>query len=124
VPMTSEPMSLRCSFCLKLEDEVARIIAGPGSYVCDECVELCVHILEAESAPPAGNEPDLPSWASMTDEQVLERLPKLAEIRDQVETALDSWVGEARRRKLSWSQIGAALTVSRQSAWERFTHSP
>jgi ATP-dependent protease Clp ATPase subunit len=120
--MTPEATSLRCSFCLKAEQEVARIIAGPGSYICDECVDLCVNLLAAESAPAPDNEPDLPSWASMTDEQVLERLPKLAEVRDQVETALDRWVGEARRRKLSWSRIGTALAMSRQSAWERFTH--
>jgi ATP-dependent protease Clp ATPase subunit len=118
--MTPEATSLRCSFCLKAENEVARIIAGPGSYVCDECVALCVRILAAESPPPVADEPDLPSWASMTDEQVLERLPKLAKVRDQVETALAGWVGEARRRRLSWSRIGAALAMSRQSAWERF----
>jgi ATP-dependent protease Clp ATPase subunit len=113
--------SLRCSFCLKAEAEVAKIIAGPGSYVCDECVALCVQILEAGQPPSAGDEPDLPSWASMADEQVLERLPKLAEVRDQVETALASWVGEARRRKLPWSRIGAALAMTRQAAWERFS---
>ncbi len=119
--MATEPRRLRCSFCLKAEEEVARIIAGPGSYVCDECVALCVRILAADSPPPT-NEPDLPRWASLTDEQVLERLPKLAEIRDQVESALDLWVGEARRRKVPWSRIGAALAMTRQSAWERFSH--
>ncbi len=56
---------LRCSFCLKLEAEVARIIAGPGSFICNECVALCVEILAADVLPDNG--PDLPSWAGMSD---------------------------------------------------------
>jgi ATP-dependent protease Clp ATPase subunit len=119
--MTSRVRQLRCSFCLKVESEVAKVIAGPGSYICDECVARCVQILDSEPAPTAEDEPDLPRWASMSDEEVLERLPKLAEVGNQVDEALDHWVGEARRRKLPWSRIGAALAMSRQSAWERFT---
>ena len=113
--------ALRCSFCLKGEAEVRKIIAGPGSYICDECVSLCVVILEEEGTRPAGHEPDLPSWTSMSDEQVLHRLPKLAGVADQVESALDDWVSEARRRKLPWARIGDALGMTRQSAWERFS---
>jgi hypothetical protein len=37
---------MRCSFCGKFETEVARLIAGPTSYICDECVGLCVKVLE------------------------------------------------------------------------------
>lgn len=40
---------LQCSFCGKLEDRVKRLIAGPGVYICDECVDLCQEILEEES---------------------------------------------------------------------------
>lgn len=111
--------SLRCSFCLKPEAEVARIIAGPGSYICNECVARCVEILDEDMLP--GDEPQLPSWAAMSDEQVLERLPKLAGVAGQVDSALRQWVGEARRRKLSWARVGTALGMSRQAAWERFT---
>ena len=38
--------TVRCSFCGKTQDEVDRLIAGPGVYICDECVELCVDILD------------------------------------------------------------------------------
>lgn len=38
----------RCSFCGKNQDQVKRIIAGPGVYICDECVELCGEIIEEE----------------------------------------------------------------------------
>ena len=39
---------LRCSFCGKTQDEVKKIIAGPGVYICDECIELCNDIMEEE----------------------------------------------------------------------------
>lgn len=39
---------LRCSFCGKSQEQVRKLIAGPGVYICDECVELCNEILEEE----------------------------------------------------------------------------
>ena len=39
---------LRCSFCNKSQNEVRKLIAGPGVYICDECIELCCEILEEE----------------------------------------------------------------------------
>ena len=42
------PKSVRCSFCGKAQDNVKKIVAGPGVYICDECVELCTSIIETE----------------------------------------------------------------------------
>ena len=42
---------LRCSFCGKSQDEVKRLIAGPGVYICNECVDLCQDILEDGDLP-------------------------------------------------------------------------
>jgi len=42
------PKSVRCSFCGKAQESVKKIVAGPGVYICDECVELCNSIIEAE----------------------------------------------------------------------------
>ncbi|MEW6547126.1 MAG: ATP-dependent Clp protease ATP-binding subunit ClpX [Bacillota bacterium] len=39
---------LKCSFCGKLQDQVKRLVAGPGVYICDECIELCNEIIEDE----------------------------------------------------------------------------
>ena len=39
---------IRCSFCGKSRDEVNKLIAGQGVYICDECVELCQEIFEEE----------------------------------------------------------------------------
>lgn len=42
------PKSVRCSFCGKSQENVRKIVAGPGVYICDECVDLCTSIIEAE----------------------------------------------------------------------------
>jgi len=39
---------LRCSFCGKSQEEVKKLIAGPAVYICDECIELCIEIIEEE----------------------------------------------------------------------------
>ena len=40
--------NVRCSFCNKTQDQVRRIIAGPGVYICDECVDICAEIIDEE----------------------------------------------------------------------------
>ena len=60
--------NLRCSFCGKRRDQVANLIAGPGVYICVECVELCNDIL--------GKEPEDPS----AEEAEINQLPKPKEI--------------------------------------------
>ncbi len=50
---------LKCSFCGKTQDQVKRLIAGPGVYICNECIELCLSILEDENVverPQPGKE--------------------------------------------------------------------
>ena len=42
------PKSVRCSFCGKAQENVRKIVAGPGVYICDECVDLCNSIIESE----------------------------------------------------------------------------
>lgn len=39
---------LKCSFCGKLQEQVRKLVAGPGVYICDECIELCNEIIEEE----------------------------------------------------------------------------
>lgn len=42
------PKSVRCSFCGKSQENVKKVVAGPGVYICDECVDLCTSIIAAE----------------------------------------------------------------------------
>lgn len=45
---TDDKGQLKCSFCGKLQDQVRKLVAGPGVYICDECIELCNEIIEEE----------------------------------------------------------------------------
>jgi ATP-dependent Clp protease ATP-binding subunit ClpX len=61
---------LKCSFCGKSQKQVQQLIAGPGVYICDECVELCNEIIEerlAEAGEQAGDEFDLPKPREIYD---------------------------------------------------------
>ena len=56
------PRKHRCSFCGKHQDQVTKIIAGPGAYICNECVHLCMEILDNMEPPEdqiAGDIPDV-----------------------------------------------------------------
>ena len=49
---------LLCSFCGKSQRQVKKLIAGPGVYICDECIDLCNEIIDEEFSPPATLELD------------------------------------------------------------------
>jgi hypothetical protein len=108
----------RCSFCTKEESEISQMVAGPGVYICNECVELCTRIMaEGHQREPA----EVPYWERMDDEELLATLPRIASVATQVEDNLQVWVRRARSRRISWARIGRALGMARQSAWERFS---
>jgi len=115
-------IQVRCSFCAKPSSEVAKVIAGPGVYICDECIQLCNVILAQEQHKPSPPERQLPAWEeAMTDEQILELLPRIAAVGAQTEASLQRLVTVLRARKVTWARTGAALHITRQSAWERFS---
>ena len=62
---------LKCSFCGKSQKQVKKLIAGPGVYICDECIDLCNEIIEEELAD--------------ADDVKLDELPKPVEIREFLE---------------------------------------
>ena len=77
-----EEKQYKCSFCGKSQDQVKRIIAGPGVYICDECVSLCSEIIEDE--------------VDDTEEYVEGNLPKPKEIM----AILDDYViGQNKAKK-------------------------
>ena len=70
--MNDEPKKpVRCSFCGKRESEVRRMLQGPGARICDQCVELCMSLLEEELGTGGGVPAELP-----------ERLPTPREVRE------------------------------------------
>jgi len=105
---------LACSFCGKTERDVSRLLGGPGVHICDSCIGVCNSILEATPTNFAG-------WAAMSNEDLLGALKVAEAAVNGTRTVLDAQVDELRRRSVSWEAIGAALGVSRQAAWERFS---
>ena len=64
---TDSNEQLLCSFCGKSQRQVKKLIAGPGVYICDECIDLCNEIIDEElSAPPASTSRTCPSRARST----------------------------------------------------------
>ncbi len=68
---SNDTRHIRCSFCGKTEDQVKKMIEGPGVYICNECVDLCFEIVEDEFEDIAANEADTE----------LKELPKPREIK-------------------------------------------
>jgi ClpX C4-type zinc finger protein len=106
-----------CSFCEKPKTDVAKLIAGPGVFICDECVRLCAEII----AMSPGMVPASQWEQELSDQGMLDHLPRIAQLSAQVERQLTVWVRHARARGITWARIGTALGMTRQSAWERFS---
>src|SRR5687767_9328045 len=105
---------LKCSFCGKHQKTVKKLIAGPGVYICDECIDLCVQIIEEEAnGTPSKLEP-----RESTIEEELDRMVSLRDSREQVDQEVAAAVRALRAKGLTWTRIGEALGMSRQSAWE------
>ncbi|GAA4261299.1 ATP-dependent Clp protease ATP-binding subunit ClpX [Dietzia aurantiaca] len=99
---------LKCSFCGKSQKQVKKLIAGPGVYICDECIELCNEIIESE--------------VEDAQESGLEELPKPAEIH----SFLDEYVvgQDAAKRNLAvavynhYKRIRVGATLGRGDSVE------
>jgi ATP-dependent protease Clp ATPase subunit len=111
----------RCSFCGKAQTEVKTLIAGPGLFICDECVQLCQAIIDKKPATQAPQEvpnPLLPDNAPT--ENLLKTLSGYNGAFESIDAAMQDIVDILREREVSWATIGQALAVSRQAAWKRF----
>ena len=73
---------LKCSFCGKSQKQVKKLIAGPGVYICDECIDLCNEIIEEE--------------LSESSDLKFDELPKPKEIHDFLEQYV---IGQEQIRK-------------------------
>lgn len=126
-----------CSFCRKASDSVGKLIAGPGVFICNECVCLCADIIAKHPSSPNPSGPDkepadlekvmkdaeaqlLNAWKALGDEALLGGLRASESAVEGSRRVLQSQIDILRERKVSWAQIGDALDMSRQAAWERF----
>jgi ATP-dependent Clp protease ATP-binding subunit ClpX len=124
--------SMFCSFCGKSNEQVKKLIAGPAVFICDECIGLCVKILDETPDPETsrqeasdrsrGEKPariDYPS--DLPTENLLSLLKAQERTYEEVSDRLQKSIDILRKREVSWQQIGDALGISRQAAWERFS---
>lgn len=103
---TDDRKSIRCSFCGKPQSLVERLIAGNGSYICDECVKLCMSIVDENYVAAEKNTKSRPM-----PELVQEQLPKPAEIKAN----LDEYViGQDEAKKV--------LSVAVYNHYKRILH--
>lgn len=107
-----------CSFCAKSKTEVKKLIAGPGVYICDSCVQLCNNILtEDEKLEPGALPNDAPP------EVVLGWLRGVARSVRTVERDLALKVAFLRDHGRDWAEIAAALDLTESEARDRFSTS-
>lgn len=130
---TAKLDALTCSFCNKDQSEVAKLVAGPGVYICNECVDLCNEIIAQEldhkkagaSNATRPSKPRVPprikAWEGLSDEDLLSEMVRAHAAHQNVDRAVAHHVAALRGRGVSWARIGEALGIARQSAWERFS---
>ena len=109
-------LRLSCSFCGQGQDEVEKLIAGPGVYICGDCVQLCNEILAVDGPLRTGDD-----FSDQSDQELVDALVRIRGLHTGVDRAVQGVVRELRRRNVSWARIGEALGTTRQSAWERFS---
>lgn len=112
------PALFHCSFCAKSQCEVEKLIAGPWTFICNECVGLCQGIIEG-GPPPDPKTPFKP--LERPSEELLTLMGSMNYAADGARDFLQRVVDTLRGREVSWQAIADKLGVSRQSAWERFS---
>ena len=103
-----------CSFCGKPQDEVERLIAGPGVYICNECIELCETLLDTERAPahrPSADKKDTPPTLP-TPREIKGRLDEYVIGQDEAKIALSVAVYNHYKRIYYGAEMEAELGKS------------
>lgn len=119
---TTEPIT-SCSFCMKAYTDVGTLVAGPGVYICDQCVALCSQLIASKpkAVEPKSVRRIAPWEAEAGLDEVLASLPRVAQAGTQAEYTLAQYVRKARQLGATWAAIGQVLGIARQSVWERFS---
>lgn len=100
MPKNEDKKVVRCSFCGKTQQQVERIIAGHGSYICNECIYLCMSIIDDEFMPFEIGEPqDGRELKPFQDESGMDRLPKPSDIKE----VLDEYIVGQESAKIALS---------------------
>ncbi|HUO90019.1 MAG TPA: ClpX C4-type zinc finger protein [Rhizomicrobium sp.] len=118
---TYPPGTMFCSFCGKSQHDVKKLIAGPAVFICDACVGLCVKVIAETPEKDPASPPRLDWPSDMPTDKLLALLKAQERTHEDVAAKLQRSIEILRKRDVSWQQIGDALGISRQAAWERFS---
>jgi ATP-dependent protease Clp ATPase subunit len=80
----------RCTFCTTSAEQVETLVAGPGVFICNECVDLSATLIATKQPGPR-----VPAWEEIDDQALLDHLPRIEAVRNQVDDDLRIWVTEA-----------------------------
>jgi ClpX C4-type zinc finger len=117
---TDNPIA-SCSFCDKPNTAVQSLVAGPGVFICNECVELsAVIVADAAHTTPEERTRLRGQFADLSAEEILDMLPGVARSASRIEADLTRWVGRLRERGTDWQQIADALGMSIDAVRQRF----
>jgi len=108
-----------CSFCGEPGGPEVKLAGGLGAMICDGCVE---HFHDNNMHPEVIAEMSRPPWESMAVTELLSTLSLIMRSAEQNNDFAEEWVQMLREKRASWTEIGQALGVARQSAWEKYAH--
>ena len=140
-PQTESDQSARfhCAFCGRDNNSVGKMIAGPGVAICNECVAACQNVIDGTTPPKGARDrkseasgrtsgerteeggPRFGAWDQLDTETLLSAVERTDGTIRSIRAIQNDQVAVLRERNTSWSVIGNALGISRQSAHERFS---
>jgi hypothetical protein len=115
LPSTKSPLA-SCSFCGKSNAEVMRIVAGPGVYICNECVALCAEIISRVKEAPDS----VPRTSQPSADRLLEWMPSIGRTLTSLEADIARRTAALRDSGVPWSRIAEALGLDESEAMKRF----
>ncbi len=103
---------VRCSFCNKTQDEVVTLIAGPGVYICDECIELCQSIMDSSDKNVGGSKGDRDISTLPKPHEIKAKLDEYVIGQDEAKKALSVAVYNHYKRIFTASEDGVEVSKS------------
>ena len=114
-----------CSFCGKPDTAAQRLVAGPGVFICNQCVELSASVIEeASRSTPEESAQRRSRYYDLPTDDILALLPLLVRSADRVERELAGWITRLRERGTGWQVIADAAGLDSDAARRRFGTTP
>jgi hypothetical protein len=108
----SAALTLACSFCRKSSDEIEKLVAGPGVYICNECIDLAAGIV-AEELRRSVSRPQRPeSLEDRPIEELLELFSGMAVSSRAVVTSMQLWARRLMERGVPRARIAQAAGMT------------